>query len=401
MTSYKVRSSACGKRWALWSVFVALGAGCAGGQNGLPRAGPARPALVQIVPWAFPGSADGHAVRTAHYTIYTTIEEEGIVESLGQLMEGAFEQYQHLTPTVAPTAAPLPCYVFATRRQWAQFTQGETGTDAQIYLRINRGGYTVRDWYVAYFIGDVGTYSVASHEGWHQYVVRHFKSRPPPFLEEGIACTFEDVTWEKHLPRWTYLGNIHRLEALQRARQKNMLIPLSELCRMHAGQVVDTTAARVEAFYAQCWAFARFCREADGGTYRPALEKCLATSPSARLIRRQSLRRPVLQPSRSGVRQGRRLRPRGRKAAGIGTRTTPSPSWNAISATVSRAWTHVTVPSSIGWSRIAPCLKPPLEHAGRASPRELSRKRPRERPWARVKSTTSQNFFLGYTWRSR
>ena len=74
----------------------------------------------------------------------------------------------------------MACYLFQTRDEWAAFTRTRTGADAAIYLQINRGGYTVRDWYVAYFIGDLGTYSVAAHEGFHQYVARHFRSRLPP-----------------------------------------------------------------------------------------------------------------------------------------------------------------------------------------------------------------------------
>ena len=58
---------------------------------------------------------------------------------------------------------------------------------------------------MAYFIGDLGTYSVAAHEGLHQFLARHFKSRPPPFLEEGMACMFEDVKWDGDLPRWDLL----------------------------------------------------------------------------------------------------------------------------------------------------------------------------------------------------
>ena len=223
----------------------------------------------------FPGATTGRKLITPHYVIHTTIESDEIVGKLGQLMEGGLEEYRRMAPAVPLTDQPLACYLFETRRQWAQFTQSRTGADAPIYLRINRGGYTAGDWYVAYFIGDIGTYSVAAHEGFHQFVARHFKSRPPPFLEEGMACTFEDVKWEGGLPRWDLSVNPTRLAGLRKTVAGKAMIPLADLCSMHAGQVVNTSPARIEAFYAESWAFVRFCREAEGGKYRPGLEKLM------------------------------------------------------------------------------------------------------------------------------
>ena len=183
----------------------------------------------------------------------------------------------------------MDCYLFQTRSQWANFTESHTGADAPIYLQINRGGYTVRDWYVAYFIGDVGTYSVAAHEGFHQFIARHFKTRPPPFLEEGLACMFEQVKWEivqgvGRLPRWDLDNNTSRIPALRKAIDDGHLMPLSQLIMLHAGKVIDRPAADVEAFYSGSWAFARFMWDADGGRYRPALQHLLTDAADGTLF---------------------------------------------------------------------------------------------------------------------
>jgi hypothetical protein len=45
---------------------------------------------------------------------------------------------------------------------------------------------------------------------------------------------------------------------------------------MHAGQVVGKPYVKIEAFYAESWAFARFLYDAEGGRYRPALRRMLA-----------------------------------------------------------------------------------------------------------------------------
>ena len=40
-------------------------------------------------------------------------------------------------------------------------------------------------------------------------------------------------------------------------------------------KVVNTSPARIEAFYSRSWAFVRFCREAQGGKYRQGLENLM------------------------------------------------------------------------------------------------------------------------------
>jgi hypothetical protein len=77
------------------------------------------------------------------------------------------------------------------------------------------------------------------------------------------------------LPRWDLSSNPARLASLRRSAAARAFLPLGDLCGMHAGQIVDKSSGRIESFYSQSWAFARFCREAQGGKYRPNLEKLL------------------------------------------------------------------------------------------------------------------------------
>jgi hypothetical protein len=191
-------------------------------------------------------------------------------------MEGAYAQYRDLTPGITPSDRPMDCYIFAHRNEWAQFTTEHTGPDAAIYLQINRGGYTRFDWSVIYYIGEDATYAVAAHEGWHQYVARNFKTRIPPFLEEGIATMFENVRWAGDLPRWDLGTNPNRIAKLRRAIDDHNLFPLNELITMHAGNVVGLHGGKIEAFYAQDWAFAVFLLHADHARHKPALLKLLS-----------------------------------------------------------------------------------------------------------------------------
>ncbi len=257
-----------------FAVVILLLGGCAekadrafGGDAAGQRAG-------AVTPWTFEGRP-ARIIHTDHYLIHTTIEDADFLNSLADVIEGALEHYRRLTPQVQLSARPMECYIFSNRREWAQFTKDSTGADAAIYLQINRGGYTVSDWFVAYNIGDAGTYAVASHEGWHQYVARHFRSRLPPFLEEGIATMFENIVWTTRRPKWNLAVNPNRAEKLRAAIQGGNLWPLDQLCTMHAGDVVSLSSERIETFYAQNWAFAQFLWNADNARYRPAFQRML------------------------------------------------------------------------------------------------------------------------------
>jgi hypothetical protein len=129
---------------------------------------------------------------------------------------------------------------------------------------------------VAYDLGDSQTFAVAAHEGWHQFVARNFRGRLPPFLEEGLACLFENIRWDNDLPRWNRQTNLTRLRGLRKALARGQLWPLEELIRTHAGLVVDQPSARIEAFYSQSWAFARFMCEYQDGRYFRRLQRMLA-----------------------------------------------------------------------------------------------------------------------------
>ncbi len=265
--------------WLCLLPLLGLVAGCATGgvtSGSLGKwEGPGEPAKVSTEPWSWV-EEPGRVLKTANYNIHTTIEDPEVLDYLAQIMQGAMAMYRQVAPDVKLSERPLDCYIFHWRSEWEQYTMRFAGQDASVFLQIRNGGYTLRDRYVAYYYGRLGTYSVAAHEGWHQFAGRHFKGRLPPFLEEGIACMFESVEWSGKLPRWNLSVNRERVQQLRKAMERNALLPLDKVCAMHAGDVVGEGAEKIDAFYAQAWAFARFLYEADGGRYRPALRKWIA-----------------------------------------------------------------------------------------------------------------------------
>jgi hypothetical protein len=259
-------------RTGLWALAVL--AGCAAPPTIGVRSGPLSPAQARVEPWAC-GDPEGRCITTANYRIHTTLVDSEMLRALPQLMEGALDHYRRAAPGTSSAQRPMDCYIFRNRDQWEQFTRQRAGTDATVYLRIRSGGFTIGDMSVLYFIGAASTFTVAAHEGWHQYCGRHFKGRLPPFLEEGLACTFESVQWERDLPRFNTSVNPQRVSALRRVIQGDWLWPTDKLIALHAGDIVGERMERVDAFYAQSWAFARFLREGESGRYRAGLERWL------------------------------------------------------------------------------------------------------------------------------
>jgi hypothetical protein len=269
------RFGRCRAGAALVVALLLVGCG-SGGPAVAPRVGPtdAAPLTRDTRSGGPPG---GVIFRSPAFAVHSTVADSNFNERLTQVLEGALAHYRQLVPAARTDPLPMDAFVFSDRRQWAEFTVRRTGQDAAIYLQINRGGYTVRDFFVAYYIGDSGTFAVAAHEGWHQFCARHFRDRLPPFLEEGIATTFENITWTASgLPRWDLVRNVTRAQRLRESLDAGSLWTLESLVSMHAGDVVGQSTERIEAFYAQSWAFARFLIDGDAGRHRPALQRMMA-----------------------------------------------------------------------------------------------------------------------------
>lgn len=261
-------------------------AGCSTRSQGT-WAGPAFPAQTRLDPLN-QQQPRTRCITTVHYRIYTDIADLETLDRLAQLMEGAYTQYCTICPVLShstPNPQPMPCYLFARRAQWAEFTSRHTGPDAAIYLQIDRGAYTINDHFVAFWLGDRGTYAVASHEGFHQFVAHHFAGRIAPALEEGFACLFESVAWEESLPRWNLEFGGKRADDLARALSDRKMWPLPELLRLHAGDVISQPRPRIDAFYAQNWAFARFLWYSQDQKYRPAVQRYLADTAAGQAWR--------------------------------------------------------------------------------------------------------------------
>jgi len=267
-------------------VAAGLWLACCSGCTSVPQIGhwegPTAPAAVSFGPWSN-GPPGARAVRTAHYEINTTITDDDFLKQTAQVMEGALTEYRQLAPAVKVSDSPMQCYLFSSRAEWEAFTVQLTGPQSSIFLQINRGGYCFGDQYVAYDIGQSSTLSVAAHEGWHQFVARHFTGRLPPFLEEGLATTFETMRWQDGLPQWNLSINSQRVLGLRRSIERHALWPLDTLVTLNAGSVVSGSGEKIDAFYSQDWAFADFLYSGENGSRRPMLLRMIADAAAGKI----------------------------------------------------------------------------------------------------------------------
>ncbi len=207
-------------------------------------------------------------MRTPHYRLYTTVDDTAVLDRFAKLLERAFVQYTELAaplPDADGEIAPLQVYLFDEPGALESFTRKLTGADADVYLSVGTGGYTYDDKVVCFLGSESDTYTTMAHEGLHQYIGRHFRTRLPPTIEEGLACTFENVsmspTGEVTFDR---TRNERRSQWLARAWREKTLIPFDTLIYLHGGDLAGRPLPLVEGYYGQCWALARMLRDDRG-----------------------------------------------------------------------------------------------------------------------------------------
>lgn len=237
-------------------------------------------------PWTFQ-DAQGEVIETPHYRILTTIRPGLLAERLPGFLEGAIASYTAALGTLPLPDEKLETYVMATRPQWVRLTQMLMRDRADVYLRIQRGGYAADGRGIYFDIGIQDTLAISAHEGWHQYTQTTFKERLPIWLEEGVAAYMEGYRWDSLQNRAVFLGwsNVERYDALRRAREDGTLMPLESLLSSEPSELLDRSGDSALTYYAQVWAMVHWLREGDGGRYRPALEAMLSDASAGRLSR--------------------------------------------------------------------------------------------------------------------
>ncbi len=232
--------------------------------------------------WQF-GQHSGLQITTAHYHIFTTIDDGLYDRLLVRVLEAAYARGAAAVPQAAVNR-PLDCYVFGSRSQWEAYTKVRAGSNAPIYLQISAGGYCQEGVFAGYDIGRDQTLSVIAHEAWHQFSWFAFKDRLPSWLEEGLATQNEGIEWEGTTPRFRSELNYRRFLALKDAIRENRLWKISDLVATHAGKVIKMPQKHIDSYYAQLWSLVLFLKSSP--TYAPRLQTMLNDAGTGKLTRR-------------------------------------------------------------------------------------------------------------------
>lgn len=252
-------------------------------------------AIESVEPWSF-NSNEGRLVRTAHYRLFTTQADTVLNSRIPLFLESALDAYRtSITGTHAPLPEPelkLDTYILRTRPDWALLTRQMTGNQADLFLRIPRGGFAFGGKALMFDIGARDTIAIVSHEGWHQYTQRAFKRPLPVWIEEGMATYMEGHRFDgKGAPQFLPWFNTERFDQLRRAHTAGQLMSLPALLDSSpqnllsgggAGGGLNPNADAL-VYYAQVWALTLFLAEGAGGRYHAPLGTLLRDGASGEI----------------------------------------------------------------------------------------------------------------------
>jgi len=271
--------------------------------SGSPGEAPARAvgagdpsrSVLRVDPWPFEPGVTGRVIRTPNYAIYTTETEPIITDRLPGFMEAALPHY---AGAVAPLGRPAPgaaleIFVMASRPQWERLTLRMLGgAGVSVTNAIERGGFTTGGRAFLFDIGAADTFSIAAHEGWHQFSQTTLRERLPLWLEEGLATFCEGHRWIGNDVVFLPWCNLERFDRLRDAAARGGLLGLRELLAAGPQTFMNPSGAGASAggggpltYYAQAWALVHFLREGQGGRHRAGLEQLVADAARGTMAR--------------------------------------------------------------------------------------------------------------------
>lgn len=234
--------------------------------------------------WTFEEST-GRLLRTPNYRVFTTVQRDFLLSRVPKFMEHALTHYTSALGQLPSPRQPMDTYLMANRPQWTRITQRVMGDQAEVYLRIQRGGFSAEGKALLYDIGQRDTFAIAAHEGWHQYTQVTFRNPLPVWLEEGLATYMEGFRWDRgaEKPRFLPWANFERYGALRSAIAADRLIPLDRLVMSTPQELMRDNPEGALQYYAQVWALVHFLNEGEGGKYAEGLRRMLRDAASGEL----------------------------------------------------------------------------------------------------------------------
>lgn len=272
------------------SVRASLGPGTSNASS-IPSSAEFKPPIVGIEPWTM-GTEAGRMIRTPGYRLFTTMPANVTIHRLPAFMESAMVAYRSTYATLPAPHLALDTFLLANRPQWSRLTVEMFPDQAEGFLKIPRGGFTLNSRALLYDLGTRDTLALVGHEGWHQFTQQTFADPLPIWLEEGIATHMEGYRWDAADPtRPVFMpwANPDRFDQLRLSLVLARLTPLTDLLSGSPQELIASASSGGDgnaalAYYAQVWALVHFLNEGEGGTYRPRLSAFLHDASEGKLV---------------------------------------------------------------------------------------------------------------------
>jgi hypothetical protein len=222
----------------------------------------------QQEPWPLK-TTTGSKLETEHYIIYTTVSDSTFHQAAVTLAETQYARFHDLI--ASEPKQKMTVYIFTNPRQWVAFTQHRFRPElAEMYLRIQNGGYTSNDFAAFYMMGRYATLTVLAHELFHLYLNLAAAPEPvPAWINEGLASYFEAHEWNNDTPVFTPTKNLFRRQQLADALAKDQLFSLKELLNTNAGEVCrNSSQDRILTYYAQLWGLMVYLQDPSSPYYK-------------------------------------------------------------------------------------------------------------------------------------
>lgn len=245
-----------------------------------PQEAAAPPSLSPVLstePWTFAGRA-GRLITTPNFRVHTTLEDSPLLARVPVFLELALLQYTSAIGALPMPKTPMAAYMLATRPQWEEVTRKIAGTNAHVYLSVQRGGFALNGTGVYWDIGAHDALQLAAHEGWHQYTQTVFAQPLPIWLEEGLATYMEGFRWHPQLrdtPMFLPWANPERFDHLRDLVARDELVPLDELLQARPQDLIASAGDASLGYYAQVWALVHYLVEGRGTPSRDRLHALL------------------------------------------------------------------------------------------------------------------------------
>lgn len=229
---------------------------------------------------------------TASYVLLTTAPTSELARALPAFLEASLNRHRMAAGTVrgAPAlpapADRMPVLLFADRAQWAQFTRQALPSTDNPLLAIEVGGYSAGGRAVLFDLGpgrERLALMIAAHEGWHQYVQRTFRQRPPTWADEMLAVLAEGFEGQPGRYRFAPASNELRRAHLAGLIAQGRLGGVAGVLDQSPTELLADDPRSTIDYYARLWALGLFLRS-DGALWRGVAD-LLRDAAAGRMLR--------------------------------------------------------------------------------------------------------------------